>query len=104
LVALSALGSDASRAALCGGSAVASAGVVAAAQGGARNCVLPVVDPIPPVLPGAVPPPPVPPPPLPPIIGAGFGFSPLLLGLAGIAAAGLLYLLLHKNNDEKSPS
>ena len=45
LVALSALGSDASRAALCGAAAAAAAGAAAVAQGAAQGCVLPVTDP-----------------------------------------------------------
>ena len=84
LVALSALGSDASRAALCGASAAAAAGAAAAAQGAAQGCVLPVVDQAQPVA-EVLPPPPVAPPPVPPS-GGGFGISPLLLALAGIAA------------------
>ena len=97
LVALSALGSDASRAALCGASAVAAAGAAAAAQGAAQGCVLPVVD--------AVPPPPLveaPPPPMAPYVEpvAGPAFSPLLLALAGIAAAVLAYYLLKDDDDD----
>ena len=113
LVALSALGSDASRAALCGASAAAAAGAAAVAQGAAQGCVLPVLDAAPPpVADGAsppvadvMPPPPVAPPPMPAIAGGGFGVSPLLLGLLGIAGAGLLYLLLKKKkgDDEDGP-
>ena len=103
LVALSALGSDASRAALCGASAVAAAGATAVAQGAAQGCVLPVMDPAvaaPPPLVETLPPPPVPPPPVAPV-GGGFGISPLLLALAGIAAAVLLVVLLKdKDKDE----
>jgi hypothetical protein len=106
LVALSALGSDASRAALCGASAAAVAGAAAAsAQGAAQGCVLPVVDaaPPPPVA-ETLPPPPVAPPPVAPV-GGGFGFSPRLLALAGIGAAVLLVVLLHKKNDnDESPA
>lgn len=96
LVALSALGSDASRVALCGAAAVAAAGAAAAAQGAAPGCVLPAVD-------AAAPPPVVeaPPPfvePAPVAVG-GNAVSPLLLALAGIAAAiGLYYLLKGDDN------
>src|SRR5687768_8620777 len=97
LVALSALASDASAAALCGASSVATAGAAAAAQGAAPGCVLPVVD--------AVPPPAVvetaPPPPIvaEPVV-AGPAFSPLLLALAGIAAAVLAYYLLKDDGED----
>lgn len=97
LVALSALGSDASRAALCGASAVAAAGAAAAAQGAASGCVLPVVDAVPPPPVVEAPPPPAVLPPVEPV--AGPAFSPLLLALAGIAAAVLAYYLL-KDDDE----
>ena len=97
LVALSALASDASAAALCGASAVAAAGAAASAQGAAPGCVLPVVD--------AVAPPPVveaAPPPQAPYVEpvAGPAFSPLLLALAGIAAAVLAYYLLKDDNED----
>jgi len=99
LIALSALGSGASHAALCGAAAVAAAGSAAATQGATQGCVLPAVD--------AAPPPPVvetaPPPPVveAPIAEGGFGVSPLLLALAGIAAAvGLYYLLKGHDNFE----
>ena len=98
LVALSAIGSEASRAALCGASAVAAAGAVAAAQGAAPGCVLPVVD--------AAPPPPVveaaPPPvvePVAPVAAGGFGVSPLLLALVGVAAAYALYKILDQDDE-----
>lgn len=105
LVALSALGSDASRAALCGASAVAAAGATAVAQGVGPGCVLPILDtPPPPQVVETLPPPPVPPPPVAPV-GGGFGISPLLLALAGIAAAVLLVTLLgNKDKDEVSPA
>ncbi len=99
LVVLSALGSGASHAALCGAAAAAAAGAAAAAQGAAQGCVLPAVD--------MAPPPPVvetaPPPPMveTPVAAAGFGVSPLLLALAGIAVAvGLYYLLKGHDNFE----
>lgn len=97
LVALSALGSDASRTALCGAAAAAAAGAAAVAQGAAPGCVLPVVDAVPPPVVEA-PPPPVALPPVEPV-SAGFAISPLLLALAGIAAAVLAYYLL-KDDDE----
>ena len=100
LVALSALGSDASRAALCGASAAAAAGAAAVAQGAAQGCVLPVLDAAPPPVAEVMPPPPVAPPPVPAIEGTGLGFSPLLIGLVGIAAAGLLYLVLNKKDKD----
>jgi len=100
LVALSALGSDASRAALCGASAAAAAGAAAVAQGAAQGCVLPVVDAVPPPVAEVMPPPPVAPPAVAPITGGGFGISPLLLGLIGLAGAGLLLLLLRNNDDD----
>lgn len=98
LVALSALGSDASRAALCGASAAAAAGAAAAAQGAAPGCVLPVVDvvPPPPVVEAAPPPPIVEP--VAPVAG-GFGVSPLLLALVGIAAAYALYKILDDDDE-----
>lgn len=104
LVALSALGSDASRAALCGAAITAAAS--AAAQAAQQGCVLPVADAAPPPQPvaDALPPPPVPPPPVAPMGGSGFGISPLLLALAGITAAVLLALALKGKKDEESPA
>lgn len=107
LIALSALGSHASRAALCGAAAAAAAGSAAVAQvGPQQGCVLPIVDtaPLPPPAVGEVlPPPPVPPPPLPAVSG-GFGLSPFLLALAAIVGAGVLYLVLHKKNNDNPTS
>ena len=105
MVALSLLASDASRAAVCGASAAAAAGAAAAAQGAAQGCVLPVTDTVAPaVVDNTMPPPPVPPPPVEPV-GGGFAFSPLLLALAGIAAAVLAVTLLGKDKDnEDSPA
>jgi hypothetical protein len=78
LVALSIFGSQASAAALCGSSATAAtASAAVTAQAPAGGCVLPLVDAPPPPLPMAEAPP-LPPP-------HGFGISPVLLGLAGIA-------------------
>lgn len=112
LVALSALGSDASRAALCGASLAAAAhvsansSVAAVAQGApTQGCVLPVVDQIPPPSVSEVlPPPPVPPM---PAVAGGFGASSLLLALAGITAAALLAVVLlrdRNNNNVLSPT
>ena len=88
-VALSALGSGASAAALCGSAAVA--------QGAGKGCILPAVDP---ALAAAV----VQSEPLPvatesyaPVGGASV--SPLLLALVGLAAAVVLYFLVFRGND-----
>ncbi|MEO8548080.1 MAG: hypothetical protein ABI422_06910 [Sphingomicrobium sp.] len=97
-VALSALGSDASRTALCGAAAAAAAGAAAVAQGAGPGCVLPVVDSGSPVVSEALPPPPVAPPPVAPI-GEGFGISPILLALVAVAAGVGLYFLLHKKKN-----
>lgn len=94
-VALSALSSGVSAAALCGSSSVA--GAAAVTQSATQGCVLPVVD-------QAVAPPPVVQ--VEPMVGlepvapmGGAGGSPLLLALAGIAAAvGLYYLLKGRDN------
>jgi hypothetical protein len=99
--ALSAFGTQASRDAACD-TAVASAAAAAAAQGASGGCVLPVTDPAPP------PPPvvqniPVPPPPVAAAGGGGFGISPLVLALGALALGGLIYLLVHNNDDEVSP-
>jgi hypothetical protein len=99
LVALSVLGSDASRAALCGSAAsaaVAAASAGQAAQGAAPGCVLPVLG-----APPVVPPPPVveavPPPVVPAAAAPGFGVPLALLGLAGVVLAATL---LQAFNDE----
>jgi len=96
--ALSAFGTQASRDAACG-TAVAAGAAAAAAQGAAGGCVLPVTDPAPP------PPPvvqniPVPPPPV-ETAGGGFGISPLVLALGALAIGGLIYLLVHNNDDDE---
>ena len=96
LVALSALQSSASRAALCGASAAAVAGAAAASQGAAPGCVLPAVDAVPP--PAAVEYPPPMEPMAAPIVEGGMGVSPLLLVLGAIAAGVLAYYLL-KDDD-----
>lgn len=89
---LSVMSGGASAAAVCG--VVASTGVTAAQPGG--GCVLPQVDVAPPPAQTA-PPQPIP---VPPVEGpsAGLGISPMLLGLAAIAAALGLYLILHHNH------
>ena len=97
LVALSALGSGASRAALCGASAAAVAGAAAASQGAAPGCVLPAVDAVPP--PAVVEAPPPMEPMAEPYVQGGMGISPLLLVLGAIAAGVLAYYLL-KDDDE----
>ena len=98
--ALSAFGTQASRASLCGASTAAVAGAAAAAAQavpGQPGCVFPVVDAPPPALPAQAQP--LPPPPAP--VGGG-GISPLVLALGGLALAGLIYLLVH-NNESGSP-
>ena len=97
LVALSALGSGASRAALCGASVAAVAGAAAASQGAAPGCVLPAVDAMPP--PAVVEAPPPMEPVAEPYVQGGMGISPLLLVLGAIAAGVLAYYLL-KDDDE----
>lgn len=90
--ALTALTAGAPAAALCGGAAAA----VAAAQGPAPGCVLPVVD-------QAAPPAPAPVPAVEPV-GGGFGISPLWLALGAIAAAALIYFLVRKHHHGNSPT
>jgi hypothetical protein len=92
---LSVMSGGASAAAVCGAAAVA-----AAAQTPATGCVLPVLDTPPPVA-STAPPPPIPVPPV-EAASAGLGISPLLLGLAAIAAGVGLYLALH--NSSNSPA
>ncbi len=95
-VALSALGSGVSAAALCGSSAVA--GAAAIAHGASPGCVLPAVDPAaPPAVVETAPPPPVAVEPYAPM--GGSAVSPLLLALAGIATAVALYYLVFRGND-----
>jgi len=92
MVALSIFGSQASAAALCGSSATTTAASAAAtAQAPVGGCVLPVVDAPPPVpIAEAVPLAPLP-------ASTGFGITPILLGLAGIAI--LAALIASQNND-----
>lgn len=95
MVALSIFGSQASAAALCGSSATATAAsAVATAQAPAGGCVLPVVD-APPPLPVVEAAPFVPAP-----VGGGFGLTPILLGLAGIAILAALILSQNDNDDD----
>ena len=99
MVALSIFGSQASATALCGASATnvaASAAATAQAPGG--GCVLPLVDAPPPVpiaesLPLAQP------------IAAspGFGITPILLGLAGIAILAAFVASSGNGNDNDPP-
>ncbi|HVL39842.1 MAG TPA: hypothetical protein VM328_10680 [Fimbriimonadaceae bacterium] len=99
MVALSVLGSDASRAALCGSAAAAAAaGAIAGAQGAAPGCVLPVVDVVPPPMVEA------PPPPLAPVVPAastGFGIPLALLGLLGAIVIGAVLLDRADDNDDE---
>jgi hypothetical protein len=87
---LSVMSGGASAAAVCGAAAAA-----ATAAQPAGGCVLPQVDVAPVAQSG--PPAPIPVPPVEPA-SAGLGISPLLLGLAAIAAGVGLYLILHKNH------
>ena len=92
-VALSALGSGVSAAALCGSSTVA--GAAAVTQGAAPGCVLPAADQA--AVVESAPPPPLAVEPYAPVGGAAV--SPLLLALVGIAAAVGLYYLVFRGND-----
>ena len=88
---LSVMSGGASAAAACGVAIGAAAATAAQAPG--SGCVLPQVDQAP--APAAGPPQPVP-----PVAEetTGLGISPILLGLAAIAAAVGLYLILHKKH------
>lgn len=92
LVAVSIFGTQASAQQVCGNpaTAAAAAGAAAAAQG-QTGCVLPATD--------APPPPPPEAAPLP--RSSGFGISPIILGLLGIAA--LAALIASGNDDSDSP-
>jgi len=85
---LSAMSGGASAAAVCGAAAAA-----AAAAQPAAGCVLPQVDAVPvaPPPPQAIPAPPV-------ETEGGLGISPLLIGLALVAAGVALYFILHKHH------
>lgn len=97
LVALSALGSGASRAALCGASAAAVAGAAAASQGATPGCVLPAVDAVPPPVVVETPPPVEPM--AAPFVEGGMGISPLLLVLGALAAGLLIWHLMDEDED-----
>ena len=105
LVALSALGSDASRTALCastGAAAVGAAGAAVAAQGTpAPGCVLPVVDAPPPVPVAEVAPPVVAEPAyVASAVSRGIPTA-LLIGLpAALVGLGLLALLSNDDDDD----
>lgn len=96
---LSVMNGGASAVAVCGAAAAA-----AAAAQPASGCVLPQVDVAPPAAQN-IPAQPIPVPPAEPA-GAGFGISPLLLGLAAIVAGIGLYLALHHggNGNGNSPT
>ena len=97
MVALSIFGSQASVAALCGSSATATAASAAAtAQAPAGGCVLPVVDAPPPLPVAQAPFVPAP-------ASGGFGLTPILLGLAGIAILAALILSQNDDNDNDPP-
>lgn len=89
LIAVSIYGTQASAQTVCTNatSAAAAAGAAAAAQA-QPGCVLPAVDVPPP--PQAAPPPQV----------SGLGFSPVLLGLLGIAALAALIASGNDNDDD----
>ena len=97
MVALSIFGSQASAAALCGSSATTAAGAAATAQAPVGGCVLPVVD-APPVVPIAEAAPLAPLP-----AASGFGLTPVLLGLAGIAILAALIISQDNDNDNSPP-
>jgi hypothetical protein len=87
---LTVLSGGAPAAAVCGAAATA------AAQP-AGGCVLPVVDTPPPVANAGPPPPP------PPVgaVAAGYGVTPLLLGLVAIAGAVAFLVAVNNNNGHK---
>lgn len=90
---LTLLAGGAPAAAVCGAAATA-----AAAQTAPTGCVLPAVD-VPPPAPvaSAPPPPPLPPP------AAGYGVTPLLLGLVAIAAAVGFWFAVKGNGHNNAP-
>lgn len=89
------MSSGGSAAALCGAAAAAAAAVQPAS-----GCVLPQID----VAPAAVPSAPPPPVAVPVAATGGVGISPLLLGLAAVAAGVALYLVLHHNHHNNQPN
>jgi 2-oxoglutarate dehydrogenase E2 component (dihydrolipoamide succinyltransferase) len=98
-VALSALGSTNSGAALCAGAAAAAAN--SSAQAGVPGCVLPLVDAAP--APVAAAPAPVAAPIAPVAAARGIGFLPILLGLATLAAGIALLAGSGKDNPINPP-
>jgi len=94
---LSVMSGGASALAVCGAAAAA-----AAAQAPGNGCVLPQVD-APPPISENIPAQQIPVPPVEPA-GAGLGISPLLLGLAALAAGVGLYFALHHHGNGNSPS
>ena len=100
LVALSALGSPASRAALCGSSAAVAAATMAGQ--GVPGCLLPIVDAVPPPMPEAAVPPVLEPAPLAaaaPMTGL-YAIPPVLLGMVGIVLGLVLLHALDDNNNQ----
>jgi hypothetical protein len=94
---LSAMSGGASAAAVCGAAAAAAAAAVQPAGG----CVLPQVDVAP--VPTTAPPAPIPVPPVEPASSC-LGISPLLLGLAAVAAGVAIFLLLRHKHHANSPA
>lgn len=92
LVAVSLFGTQASAQQVCNPAVAAAAAGAAVAAQAQPGCVLPAVD-APPPPPQAAPPPPV--------RTGGFGISPIILGLLGIAA--LAALIAGSNDDSDSP-
>lgn len=100
LIALSALGSQASRSALCGAAVTSAMGAAAVQTPGTPGCVLPMLDtPVAPVVTEAPPPVFVPEPVAVPVAASGFSFLPLLAGLAVLG--GLAFLLLRDKDDDR---
>ena len=100
LVALSALGSQASRAALCGSAVTSSMGAAAVQTPGTPGCVLPMLDtPVAPVVTEVPPPVYIPPPVAVPVAAPSFSFLPVLAGLAVLG--GLAFLLLRDKDDDR---
>jgi hypothetical protein len=99
MVALSIFGSQASATALCGtSSTTVAASAAASAQAPAGGCVLPLVD-APPPVPVAEPLPVA----QPIAASSGFGITPILLGLAGIAILAALIAGSSDKNDNDPP-
>lgn len=100
MVALSIFGSQASATALCGtSSTTVAASAAATAQAPVGGCVLPVVDAAPPPVPAAEPLPAA----APIATSTGFGITPILLGLAGIAILAALIASSGDDNDNDPP-